>query len=202
MQVVERHIIDRKDPRYQVIDDEAFKSKNLYNAALYVMRQSFIFECKRLSHSYLEKRIQQNEAYKMLPAKVAQKVLDQLDKDKDKQNFVYIPHARFIHMLCYKAELVGIQVILTEESYTSQASFLDRDPLPKYDSKDRIKHKFSGRRKKGIYEASGKRLIHSDVQGSYNIIRKVAPKTFEGVEDAVVVHPVRIALTKPRKKAF
>ena len=46
------------------------------------------------------------------------------------QNFVFVPHARFIAMLRYKAELVGIQVELTEESYTSHASFLDGDPLP------------------------------------------------------------------------
>ena len=45
------------------------------------------------------------------------------------QNFVQIPHARFIQMLTYKAELVGIRVEITEESYTSQASFLDCDPF-------------------------------------------------------------------------
>ena len=49
---------------------------------------------------------------------------------RNNQNFVQIPHARFIQMLSYKAELVGISVKLTEESYTSKASFLDRDPLP------------------------------------------------------------------------
>jgi putative transposase len=42
---------------------------------------------------------------------------------RNNQNFVQIPHARFIEMLTYKAELVGIQVILTQESYTSRASF-------------------------------------------------------------------------------
>ena len=45
------------------------------------------------------------------------------------QNFVFLPHARFIEMLTYKAELVGIQVILTEESYTSKCSFLDAEPI-------------------------------------------------------------------------
>ena len=49
---------------------------------------------------------------------------------RNNQNFVSVPHARFIEMLTYKAELVGIRVLLTEESYTSQASFLDADPLP------------------------------------------------------------------------
>src|SRR5260370_1797477 len=46
------------------------------------------------------------------------------------QNFVQIPHARFIAMLTYKAELVGILVEATEESYTIKASLLDLDPLP------------------------------------------------------------------------
>ena len=34
MQLTEQHIIDRKDPRYAVIDAASFASKNLYNAAL------------------------------------------------------------------------------------------------------------------------------------------------------------------------
>ncbi len=55
------------------------------------------------------------------------------------QNFVSVPHARFIAMLTYKAALVGIQVLLTEESYTSQASFLDADPLPVYDPQHKEK---------------------------------------------------------------
>ena len=49
---------------------------------------------------------------------------------RNNQNFVQIPHARFIAMLTYKAELVGIRVEITEESYTSKASLLDLDPLP------------------------------------------------------------------------
>ena len=50
------------------------------------------------------------------------------------QQFVQIPHARFIQMLRYKAELADITVKVQEESYTSKASFLDLDPsLPAYD---------------------------------------------------------------------
>src|SRR5260221_14462015 len=48
---------------------------------------------------------------------------------RNNQNFVQIPHARFIDMLTYKAALVGIQVEIQEESYTSVASFLDLDPI-------------------------------------------------------------------------
>ncbi len=35
-------------------------------------------------------------------------------------------------MLKYKLELKGIEVIITEESYTSKSSFLDNDPIPVY----------------------------------------------------------------------
>ncbi|TMC83080.1 MAG: transposase, partial [Chloroflexi bacterium] len=40
VQLVEQHCISKSDPRYSVIDEAAFKSKNLYNAALYEMRQA------------------------------------------------------------------------------------------------------------------------------------------------------------------
>jgi putative transposase len=80
MQLVERHVIKRSDPRYPLIDAAAFASKNLYNAALYEMRQAFIFQGKRLSYKQMDKLMQQHEAYKALPAKVAQWVLKQVDQ--------------------------------------------------------------------------------------------------------------------------
>jgi putative transposase len=110
------------------------------------------------------------------------------------QNFVQVPHARFIDMLTYKATFVGIQVKITEESYTSQASFLDGDPIPVYGEEKETRPVFRGKRiKRGLYRASSGRHMNADVNGSYNIIRKVAPKIFKGVED-VVVHPVLLAL--------
>jgi putative transposase len=415
MQLVEQHCIGKNDPRYVVIDEAAFKSKNLYNAALYEIRQAFIHEGKYLNYHEMDRRMQSHEAYKALPAKASQQILMILDRNwrsffealkaykqdpskffgrprlpkykhktegrnilvyttqaiskrglkrgliqpsmlpisvktqhsdidqvriipkkgyyvvevvyeqepvqaavnpafyagidigmnnlvalasnkpgfvpvvvngrpvkstnqfynkrkaelqkklghtgttkrmeritskrnrridqylhtasrwiidllvqeevgvlvigkndgwkqevnmgkRTNQQFVQIPHARFIQMLTYKAELVGISVLITEESYTSKASFLDRDPLPVRDPKDDTKHTFSGKRvKRGLYRASGKRYINADVNGAYNIVRKVAPDAFpaEGVEDgrltAYVVHPARMTLAKPRK---
>jgi putative transposase len=125
------------------------------------------------------------------------------------QNFVQIPHARFIAMLTYKAELVGVTVKITEESYTSKASLLDLDPLPVHDSNNgNEKHQFSGKRiKRGLYRASDGRKINADCNGSGNIIRKVAPDAFQqakGVEDgkgvlaSLVVHPVRFVVTPSR----
>ena len=130
---------------------------------------------------------------------------------RNNQNFVQIPHARFISMLTYKAELVGITVLVTEESYTSKASFLDFDPLPVRKPNENTNHTFSGKRiERGLYRASSNRYINADVNGAYNIIRKVAPDVFaqtEGVEDgkgvlaSLVVHPVRVVVpfTKPKK---
>ncbi len=81
MQLVEQHVIDRKDPRYSVIDEAAFKSKNLYNAALYEVRQAFIHEGKYLNYNEMDRRMQSSDSYKALPAKVSQQVLVLLDKN-------------------------------------------------------------------------------------------------------------------------
>ncbi len=418
MQLVEQHVIDRKDPRYSVIDEAAFKSKNLYNAALYEIRQSFIHQGKYLNYNEVQRRMQSHEAYKALPAKVSQQILMVLDRNwksffealeaynqdpskflgrpklpkykhktegrnilvytiqaiskrglrrgliqpsmlaievqtkqrnvdqvrivprkgfymvevvygkevkqapvnpafyagidigmnnlvaltsnkpnfksiivngrpvksvnqfynkrkaelqkklghtdttkrmermtnkrnrridqymhtaskriidllvkegigvlvigkndawkqeanmgkRTNQNFVQIPHARFIAMLTYKAELVGITVKVTEESYTSKASLLDLDPLPVRNESGE-KHTFSGKRvKRGLYRASDGRKLNADINGAGNIIRKVAPDAFglRAVEDgkamlaSLVVHPVRLSFPSRSQKA-
>lgn len=48
-------------------------------------------------------------------------------------------------MITYKANAVGIQVVVTEESYTSKASFLDNDFIPTYGENDQ-NTTFSGKR--------------------------------------------------------
>lgn len=118
---------------------------------------------------------------------------------KHNQEFVQIPHAKFIELLTYKAELVGITVLLTEESYTSTASFLDRDVLPAYDptqgSEQEDKPRFSGRRDGRWYRVKGRAPIHADVNGSYNIGRKVFPTAFDGLGiEATAVRPRRLAV--------
>jgi putative transposase len=129
---------------------------------------------------------------------------------RNDQHFVQIPHARLIAMLTYKAELVGITVTLTEESYTSQASQLDLDPLPVYNRRKK-QPAFSGKRvKRGLYRASDGRVINADCNGSgNNIIRKVAPDAFseaKGVEGgkaimaSLVVHPGRLVIPPPKPK--
>ncbi len=114
---------------------------------------------------------------------------------KNNQAFVQMPHARFIDMLTYKAKLVGIQVVLQEESYTSKASFLDRDPLPISDPKRETKPRFRGKREtRGLYRAADGRRLHADLNGSYNILRKAFPDSFgQGIAAPAVV-PRRLAV--------
>ncbi len=122
----------------------------------------------------------------------------ELDR-KHNQEFVQIPHAKFIELLAYKGELVGITVLITEESYTSKASFLDRDVLPTHDptqgSEREDKPRFSGRREGRWYRVKGREPIHADINGSYNIGRKVFPTAFDslGIE-ATAVQPRRLAI--------
>src|SRR5579883_3441190 len=115
MQLTEQHIIGRDDPRFAAIDAAAFKSKNLYNAALYEIRQAFIHHGTYLDYNEMDRCMQSHEAYQALPAKVSQQVLRQLDNN----------WTSFFEAL---------------EAYKEYASkFTGRPRLPKY------KHKTEGR---------------------------------------------------------
>src|SRR5436305_9786110 len=100
---------------------------------------------------------------------------------RNNQNFVSILFARFIYMLTYKAQLVGIRVVMTEESYTSKCSFLDFEPIGKHEV-------YQGKRvKRGLFRSATGKQYHADVNGSYNIIRKVASDAFvQGSSGCVV----------------
>ena len=129
MQLVEQHIISRDDPRFAKLDAEAFASKNLWNAANYVVRRSFIFEHIYLDNVKVFHLIKSHEAYQALPRKVGNQVL------------------------------------------------------------------FSGRRDGRWYRVKGRPPIHSDVNGSYNIGRKVFPTAFDGLGiEALAVRPRQLAV--------
>ncbi len=114
---------------------------------------------------------------------------------RNTQTFVQIPHARFIDMVTYKARLVGIHVMTVEESYTSKASFLDQDTIPVYDPKRKEQPRFSGKREtRGLYRAANGRRIHADVNGSYNVLRKAFPDSFEKGTEVPAVVPRRLAV--------
>lgn len=110
---------------------------------------------------------------------------------KTTQGFVQIPHTEFINKLKYKCEDYGIKFISTEESYTSKASFLDSDIIPKYGQK--FDYEFSGKRiHRGLYKSKENILINADCNGAYNIIRKVFPNAYTNGIEGVHLHPVVI----------
>ncbi len=78
MELVEQHIIDRQDRRFAVIDPACFASKNLYNAALYILRQAFFDQRPVPSYSQLAHLLKDTPEFRALPAKVAQWVVRQV----------------------------------------------------------------------------------------------------------------------------
>ncbi|QDL08747.1 transposase [Brasilonema octagenarum UFV-E1] len=116
---------------------------------------------------------------------------------RNNQNFVFIPHARFVELLSYKARLVGIKTIIHEESYTSLADFLKFDPIPVYVQAHCKLVTFSGKRiQRGVYRSGTGVLIHADVNASFNILRKVIPTAFSQGIEGVVVRPVSVTPDK------
>ena len=114
---------------------------------------------------------------------------------RNNQNFVNIPHTKLFNQLLYKGLLNGIDVIFTEESYTSKASFFDKDELPVYGGNDN--HKFSGRRiSRGLYKDSKGNLWNADLNGGGNIMRKVSDKAYKNIRKTkeLMKRPILITL--------
>ena len=108
------------------------------------------------------------------------------------QNFVVIPTRRLIERFKQLCPEYGINLTITEESYTSKASYLDDDSLPRIGEKlvagagnlrpgkeatSRRPNgwKPSGKRlRRGLYKTSKGYLVNADCNGAANIARKVA----------------------------
>ena len=99
----------------------------------------------------------------------------------ENRNFYMIPFDKLIEILKYKCEETGIECIEQEESYTSKASFLNNDYIPKYNEENN-KYEFSGGRNRRIYKIKGKnQKIHADLNGAFNIMRKSANELIEKI---------------------
>jgi IS605 OrfB family transposase len=86
---------------------------------------------------------------------------------KNNQKFVELPHAKLIQKINYKAKLVGIKVVETEESYTSKCDALALEPIKKQE-------KYLGKRvKRGLFQSNVGKVINADINGAINIARKV-----------------------------
>jgi putative transposase len=58
MQLVEKLLIERKDLRFAAIDAACFASKNLYNAALYVVRNEYLLFDRYVLYEASDKQMQ------------------------------------------------------------------------------------------------------------------------------------------------
>lgn len=89
------------------------------------------------------------------------------------QNFVSIPYGKLREKLEYLCELNGMVFVKQEESYTSKASFWDKDNIPVYNADNPQTYAFSGNRiHRGLYKTKNGITFNADVNGALNILRK------------------------------
>lgn len=101
------------------------------------------------------------------------------------QNFTYIPYELFISQVKSKCEQNGIKCIETEEGYTSGTSFLDNEePIKENYDRQRRVHR-------GLFVSKSGKTINADVNGAYQIMKKVVPDAFSKGIEGVGLHPLR-----------
>jgi putative transposase len=89
------------------------------------------------------------------------------------QTFVNIPYGKLRDKLQYLCELNGIVFVKQEESYTSKASFFDKDVIPVYNDDNPKDYAFSGKRiHRGMYRTKDGTLLNADINGALNILAK------------------------------
>lgn len=83
MYLVERHIIKSNNPLYKELDNVCFLSKNLYNKALYIVRQHYFSTKEYLSYFKLNKLLIESKDvdYYALNTKVSKGTLRLLDRN-------------------------------------------------------------------------------------------------------------------------
>ena len=110
------------------------------------------------------------------------------------QNFVNIPYGKLRDKLQYLCELNGIAFVKQEESYTSKASFWDKDNIPVYNADNPQEYEFSGNRiHRGMYKTKDGITFNADVNGALNILRKSSVVSLEALYGRGEVDtPVRI----------
>ena len=152
------------------------------------------YEMHKLSNHIINEAIKHNISKIFIGNNTGWKHEINLGK-KNNQNFVNIPHTKLFQQLLYKGALKGIEVIFTEESYTSKASFFDKDELPIYGEFDTPK--FSGRRiKRGLYRDSKGNDWNADLNGAANIMRKCSDKAYKNLRKTkeLMKRPILITL--------
>ncbi|MBO5623345.1 MAG: transposase, partial [Butyrivibrio sp.] len=115
---------------------------------------------------------------------------------QNNQTFVNIPYGKLRDKLEYLCELNGITFIKQEESYTSKASFWDKDVIPVYNNDNPKDYQFSGKRiHRGQYRTASGKTLNADINGSLNILRKSSVVSLEALYSRGEVDtPIRIRI--------
>ena len=116
---------------------------------------------------------------------------------RNNQNFVQLPTAKLKARLKVVLEEIGINFVETEEAYTSKASFLDADSLPKYGEKPDGWRASGKRTTTKLYRTAAGWIINADCNGAANILRKVASilgLNLSEITRGAVTRPLRLDL--------
>ena len=115
---------------------------------------------------------------------------------QNNQNFVSIPYGKLREKLECLCELNDIAFVKQEESYTSKASFWDKDTIPVYNSDNPQVYAFSGKRvHRGLYKRADGKVFNADVNGALNILRKSNVVSLDALYSSGEVDtPIRIRI--------
>ena len=176
----------------QIILDGMWKTyRNKTRDSIHKMSRYIIDLCKELDIGTVV--IGYNEGWK---------IRSKLSKSINRK-FIPLPFYKIIQSIKYKAIMVGIDVILQEESYTSKCSALDYEVVgfhlnydgvrnPSIRGKDGVERKHYGQ----FYSYKSNKYIHSDVNGAFNIGRKGKPLLFDKIPQSwMLIPPKKIAVT-------
>ena len=160
MQLVEQHIIRKNDERYKPLDEALFKSKNLYNATLYHVRQRFIKENVYMPYATMQHIFQEENQvdYRQLPSKVAQQTMKLVDQNfrsffkackayaKDKSKFTgrpklpnYLDKKKGRCLLTYTTQAISKKALDTEHCILLSGLDVKVDTKITYDMLDQVR---------------------------------------------------------------
>lgn len=199
--------INKRGIRPLLINGRPLKSMNLY---FNNKRDKIQSELKKCNDRYMSHKLEtlyrkRNNRFNTYMHKASKKIIDyclehnvkqiiighnKLQKQESKlKNFVAIPTFRLIELIKYKAEYQGIEVIETEESYTSITSYLDKEePIKDNANKARRIHR-------GLFVSNKGKKINADVNSAYQIMKKViGDKVIKPIGKGAVFIPRKVTI--------
>lgn len=199
--------INKRGIRPLLINGRPLKSMNLH---FNNKRNKIQSELKKCNDRYMSYKLEtlyrkRNNRFNTYMHKASKEIIDyclehnvsqiiighnKLQKQKSKlKNFVAIPTFKLIELIKYKAEYQGIEVIETEESYTSITSYLDKKE-PIKDNADRFR-----RIHRGLFVSGKGKRINADVNSAYQIMKKViGDKVIKPIGKGSVFIPKKVTM--------